>query len=94
MVAIALTTNVGWSISTTHHIALDQDVLWNLSYPVAHSAIFTDFTGTLDGNGMTASPFCFIPSLPSLISLPLCAQAIVVGAGVPRLTNALSSNIH
>jgi hypothetical protein len=94
VIAASFTTDTGWTVSPGVHIALDQDALWNLSYPIANASLFTGFTGVLDATGSTTAPSIAVPNLPSLVGLPLAIQAVVIGTGGAVLTNTISTVIR
>jgi hypothetical protein len=91
VMAASLTTDVGWTISPTLHIALDQDVIWNLAYPSPDPFLFAGFFGVLDANGFTNAPTVIVPPAPALVGLPLSVQAVVLAPGAPGITNALTT---
>lgn len=92
--AASFTTDTGWTVAPGFHIALDQDALWNLSFPAAHPALFAGFTGSLDASGFTNVPMVFVPQLAQLQGLPFAVQAVVLGAGGAVLTNPLTTVIR
>ena len=92
--AASLTTNQGLTISPTQHLALDQDILWNLSYPNPHPALFLNTLGTLDFYGYTAAPNVFIPNLANLQGWPIAFHAVVIGSTGLKLTNPDTGSIQ
>ena len=92
--ACSLTTDVGWTVNPNLHVALDQDALWNLTYPTADPSIFLSFAGALDGSGLTTSPAVLVPSVPALVGLPLSVQGLVLNGAGAALTNAISKRIR
>jgi hypothetical protein len=94
VIAASFTTDTGWTVAPGTHIALDQDALWNLSYPIPSPQLFLGFNGALDATGLTLVPSIAVPPLPQLIGLPLAIQGAVLGSGGTVLTNPLSTVIR
>jgi len=66
-------------------LCLDDDVLFNLSFPVPHPALFANFQGALDVSGNATGLTVLVPNLPQLQCLGLHvaarAAAPVTGGG-------------
>jgi len=93
VLAAAFSTNQGQPLGPLGHLALDQDILWNLSFPVPHPALFQNFQGILDGNGHTGAPQMFIPAVPALQYTNIAFHGAVFTGGTVLLTNPISRTI-
>jgi hypothetical protein len=94
-VLASLTSNTGLDVSPLERLDLDQDLLFDLSFPVHHPALFTSGQGTLDATGSTTAPAMHIPNVPALQGYPLKIQALLLGGpcGI-CFTNTLSFAIY
>jgi hypothetical protein len=87
--ALSGSTNVGLALSPTLFLCLDQDWIFNLTFPTPDPTVFAGFQGTTDASGNAVGTI-FIPPL-FLGCFPLHAQAGLVDAG----SNVyLSNEIH
>ena len=76
VLAASLTNNVGQTLSATQHLALDNDVLYNLSIP-GPNPLFTNQLGNLDGAG-DANAAMFVPASPLILGWPISFQGAVL----------------
>jgi len=94
VVMASLTTNVGLPLGPFGHLALDQDILFNLSFPNPDPALFTNFQGILDGNGQTTAPSMYLPVVPALQYSNIAFHAAILGSNTVILTNPISRTLH
>jgi hypothetical protein len=94
VVAASFTSNTGIPVpGFASPLCLDPDALFNLSYPAPLPGLFTNFTGALDGTGLTTGITISIPVAPVLNFRGLHIQAVVLGGAAPRISNGLSFTI-
>ena len=75
-------------------ICLDQDFLFGLSFPQPDPALFLNFQGFTDANGIANGIGIPIPALPILANKPIHVQAAVFdGQGLLQITNLRSHAI-
>ena len=78
--AISFTTNTGIAAPGIGFIALDNDLLFQLSLANALPTASTNMQGILGMGGASAPITIFIPQVPQLACMPLHMQAAVMGA--------------
>jgi hypothetical protein len=83
--AASLTTDVGIPLGGGLHVALDYDLVFQLSFPVPHGGLFNNFLGPLDAAGMAPGLDVVIPPGPLLAGLPLHVQAAILPVSGPTL---------
>ena len=91
----------GASLSTDQGIALpglpltlDQDLLFNLSFPVPHPGLFTDFQGVLDANG-NAALFVHIPPIAGIACFGIHVQSVLINSqNALELSNCIDAVIQ
>jgi len=90
----SLTANTGIGSFPPLFICTDQDVLFDLSFPVPFPPLFVNFQGALDLNGQALMSFV-IPNVPQLSCLPLHFQSVVIPpAGAARTSNCLGFTVQ
>ncbi len=89
--AAALTTDVGIPVAPGLTVALDNDAIFGLTFPVPLAGVFDNFQGNLDGSGFFSGINVNFPNVPALAYLPFHVQAAVVPfSGSPIMTNCLN----
>ena len=95
--AASFGTETGFDPAPSLHVALDQDVLFNLTFPLVDpglASIFQNFSGATDAAGNATATFN-IPNDPGLIGIPFCFQAGMFDSlGNFSLTNATVCEIR
>lgn len=92
VVAASLDTNVGQNIAGLS-IALDNDFLFNQSFPVANPAYFSGFVGALDGTGF-GQAVVTIPNIAGLAGFQLSLQAVVIGGTGLEVSNPTTCSMR
>lgn len=89
LTAASLTTNSG-QFGAPPVVALDNDILFNLSFPAPNPTLFINFQGLLDGSGQALMTLP-IPNVSQLACTPLHFQAVVVPpSGQSYFSNVLN----
>ena len=92
VVAASLDTNVGQNIAGLA-IALDNDFLFNQSFPVAIPAYFSGFVGALDGTGF-GQAVVTIPTIAGLAGFQLSLQSVVIGGAGLEVSNPTTCSMR
>ena len=90
VVVASITSNVGIPAGLTR-LCIDQDFVFNLSFPTPNPAIFTNFQGNLDALGNSPPIGITIPNVPIVQGLPFKIQGAVI-TSVGPLTAVTASN--
>ena len=95
--AASFGTETGFDPSATVHVALDQDLIFNLTYPLVNPGllgVFQNFASNTDGAGNATAIFN-IPNDPALVGIPFCFQAAMLDStGAFSLTNPVVCEIR
>ncbi len=91
IMAASFSANTGFAVTPTLYVALDLDLLFNLSFPAPDPTLFTNFQDGLSPTGTSNTIAVNIPNLPALSWLGMVLQGVAFdGVGNPALTNPLS----
>lgn len=90
--AASFTTNTGIPLPPSNFIALDFDLLFQLSFPAPDPFLFNNLQGVLDMAGQTSVPLqVIIPNVPVLLWQGITLQAALVDtSGNVGITNPLN----
>lgn len=84
VLAIAGSTNTGFVVNGAF-LSLDYDAFLLASLDGTHPSTFQNFSGLLDGAGLTTAPTLTIPNFPGLSCLPLHLQGVVIPSGTSTI---------
>ena len=93
VLAIAGSTNSGFVVNGAF-LSLDFDAFLTASLDGTHPATFQNFSGLLDGAGLTTAPTLTIPNFPGLSCLPLHLQGVVIPSGTNTILPTNTITFH